>query len=45
MKIIENSFAGIKEAAEILTGSGIVAFPQRQFMARCKCLSKRLTKL
>ena len=27
MKIIENSFAGIKEAAEILTGSGIVAFP------------------
>ena len=27
MKIIENSFAGIKEAAEILTGNGIVAFP------------------
>ena len=27
MKIIENSFEGIKEAAAILTGSGIVAFP------------------
>ena len=27
MKIIENSFAGIKEAAEILTGNCIVAFP------------------
>ena len=27
MKIIENSLEGIKEAAEILTGNGIVAFP------------------
>ena len=27
MKIIENSLEGIKEAAEILTSSGIVAFP------------------
>ncbi len=27
MKIIENSLKGIKEAAEILTGNGIVAFP------------------
>ena len=27
MKIIENSLEGIKEAAEILTSNGIVAFP------------------
>ena len=27
MKIIENSLEGIKEAAEILTNNGIVAFP------------------
>ena len=27
MKIIQNSPEGIKEAAEILTGNGIVAFP------------------
>ena len=27
MKIIKNSSEGIKEAAEILTGNGIVAFP------------------
>ena len=27
MKIIENSLEGIKEAAEILTGNGVVAFP------------------
>ena len=27
MKIIKNSFEGIKEAAEILAGDGIVAFP------------------